>query len=883
MAKTKKSMSGSDKSRRLFRINLLLPLAFVVLIGITTLINLLPTHLTAMEAFKELSRTTMERTSRRTLDKTVDFLETAANVVRVNQGLLHPKRTHALNHYLPHFNSVTWNQLVTHDHFSLIYYGDEQGNHWVNKRERDGSIRTRVIRRLDDSARSRSALGEALKLQKSYQSTKDSRTRNRIASLVAPVLETSWYKHDHVGRHKAPDRDHYFAYDPRLRPWYRGAKNKDGLYWHTVYSWLDEYEGESRYQLGITVSAPVKDGSKLLGVTAVDIVLKDISDFLATLTISENGRPFIVDAKGDIVGLPNYEEVLNISEQNPNEVSRNTIGTVSDKGMVAAFHALQSHFNSTPQGEIKPFSKPVLLEFEHDGEPFYGFFQSFKPVYDVDWTIGIVAPQSDFLGRVEENMLMTLSLTLAVVILVIGVGAFVGIKLARPIDALSSQAQRVGRLDLRSIEFKPTRFAEIYRAQIAFKRMRKQLHAMLTQITDRTVLLDEISEGVGTISVQMNANSGDLQETVQSVNEVTDDVKHSMESITDLTGQMVSRMSDVIDSSSVIEGNMHKMAQAAEESGASLAVLAEASQMAFGAISELIQSKHENSDQLEKVVTSLAEITDDIGAVRRECETANIQSGQANDLVTSNADLMDNLEKAIRNIGKVLDMINDIADQTNMLALNAAIEAAGAGDAGKGFSVVANSVKTLAVQTSEATRTISKNILDIQNRASEVGASSNHMLDIIGKIGDSTESIRYSVDSQSDLLNEIDGRMESIAVDIRQMTEKIDHSFQRIQAVTTTVGEISNGITQVSSEVMEASQGVQGMSSKISEAAESSHEINNNVSSTSEQASLIAERMQHVNTGAQETLKSGEQLNEQSLVLVRTSSELKKLVQKVKI
>jgi hypothetical protein len=91
--------------------------------------------------------------------------------------------------------------------------------------------------------------------------------------------------------------------------------------------------------------------------------------------------------------------------------------------------------------------------------------------------------------------------------------------------------------------------------------------------------------------------------------------------------------------------------------------------------------------------------------------------------VQNTAQMIEGLAAQGRDIGKVLDVIRAIAEQTNLLALNAAIEAARAGEAGRGFAVVADEVRALAHRTAQSTQEIEKMVAGIQNGTGEAVSS----------------------------------------------------------------------------------------------------------------------------------------------------------------
>ena len=97
-------------------------------------------------------------------------------------------------------------------------------------------------------------------------------------------------------------------------------------------------------------------------------------------------------------------------------------------------------------------------------------------------------------------------------------------------------------------------------------------------------------------------------------------------------------------------------------------------------------------------------------------------------------------------IGEVVGLISDIAEQTNLLALNATIEAARAGEAGKGFAVVASEVKSLANQTGKATEEISAQVCEIQSVTQGVVSAIEGFGQTVEKMNELSNSVTQSVE-----------------------------------------------------------------------------------------------------------------------------------------
>src|SRR5438128_8952580 len=121
------------------------------------------------------------------------------------------------------------------------------------------------------------------------------------------------------------------------------------------------------------------------------------------------------------------------------------------------------------------------------------------------------------------------------------------------------------------------------------------------------------------------------------------------------------------------------------------------------------------------------------------------------------------LSRAAQEIGDVVKLITAIAEQTNLLALNATIEAARAGDAGRGFAIVATEVKSLASQTAKATDEISNHISLMQGATQESVAAIKQIGTTIAQISNIASSIAGAVEQQSTATQEIARSVQNVA------------------------------------------------------------------------------------------------------------------------
>ena len=193
-------------------------------------------------------------------------------------------------------------------------------------------------------------------------------------------------------------------------------------------------------------------------------------------------------------------------------------------------------------------------------------------------------------------------------------------------------------------------------------------------------------------------------------------------------------------------------------------------------ISELFKK----NDTLVERITHKIEITNESTIVAQEAGTSALHSMEELEVATQNAvSHMEALTLQSKAITDIIGTINGISKQTSLLALNASIEAARAGDAGKGFGVVAEEIKSLANETSQSTLKIEKLVLDIQRL---IGNTNENMMIISDKVAASSKSTMESMESFT-LFDEISTILKEVieAMEIQnKMIKKADKKMDKM-------------------------------------------------------------------------------------------------------
>ena len=501
---------------------------------------------------------------------------------------------------------------------------------------------------------------------------------SHLAELIDQPTYTDTFLYTYFGQNdgsfsQRPDTGIPDGFDPRQRPWYTSAASGNQPLLTPPYQ--DPEAG-----LVVTIAAPVRDGSGLLGVVGGDLSLDTLVKQINSVDFGGVGHAVLVDQQGQVIVSPDKAQVLkNLGELYPGAALKVAAG---------------------------------IQDVSLDGREQIVSFAPVEGLPSAQWYIGLfIDKDKAYAGLSRFRTSAIVAMVIAVAAIAVLLGLLIPL-LMRPLTtmgrAMHDIAEGEGDLTRRLEAQQQDEFGELAGA---FNRFVERIHASISEVASATRLVHDLAEQM--VNASNASISGSEEQSLRT---------------------------------SSVAAAINQLGAATQEIARNAA---DASQQASAASDQANDGRQVVTD----TISAMTALSQRISQSCTQIETLNASTDE---------------------IGKILDVIKGISQQTNLLALNAAIEAARAGEAGRGFAVVADEVRNLAHRTQESAEEIHRMITSLQvgsreavHTMNESQVSSEQTVQVANLAGERLASVTQRID-------EIDGMNQSVATATEQQSAVVE-------------------------------------------------------------------------------------------------------------
>lgn len=476
-------------------------------------------------------------------------------------------------------------------------------------------------------------------------------------------------------------------------------------------------------QLALFINYRTQDGKSIAG---IGMSINQVTDIIKGYTIGEKGLVFIADKNGEI-------------QIHPDE-------------SVKPGTTINALMNDNLSTELLNKEKSTIIETHENKNSLLA--AQYLP--SLDWYVVVDIPTEEIQGPINASSLTLILLNLIVAGVLIAIGLWVAMGVARPVHRASNMLNQIASGDADLTRQMPVDTQdEVGQLAKAFNHFVHQLKVLIQAVGDTAKEVTYTAEELNQAAAKTETNTDNQQQSV------------------DMVAAAINQMGATVQE---IAQNANETADAAKQASKE----SHDGQLVVNTTVDGINSLFDKMQGASKVITTLAT---DVGE-----------------------------------ISTVLAVIKGISEQTNLLALNAAIEAARAGEQGRGFAVVADEVRTLAQRTHESTEEINTMVLKLQNGAQDAVSAMNSGIETAQNSVESADTAGKSLAKITQAINAITDLSMQVATATEEQSSvvnELNNHILNIKTMSDDTAQETKTVSKKCKELTDASGRLNGMVSQF--------------------------------------------------------------------